>query len=493
MNDEFDVLIIGAGLMGCFTARSLMRRRLSVAILERNPDVCMEMSRANTAIVYAGYDTKPGTLKTELCLRANKHFAQLCEELDVDFVRCGSLMTAEGEKSEEKLRKKFSQGLENGLANLKLLSREEALALEPSLSPAVTMALYSPDTGTVNPWALCVAAAENAVENGAQLYLNHAVTAIRKTEDCFLVEAGGRQFQAKTVVNCAGLSVDRVSELAARPYFRIRPTRGEYLVLDPRTEGQIRHIVFQETEEKHKGLTLVPTTDGSLLLGASETERDPEGEPDFATTPDGLQALRERAAAFIPSLPLSMVIRSFGSLRPNPFWLETDSEGNPRVSDKKISSFVIGSPEDVPGLFNLVGIKTPGLTCSDEIGSHVAGLVLSYLGGAEENPAFRPNVTKRIRFRTLTVPEQQELARRNPAYGRIVCRCNQITEAEVVEAVHRTVGATTVDGVKRRAGTGLGRCQGGFCTERILELLARELHVPPSEVRKDKPGSYLIK
>jgi glycerol-3-phosphate dehydrogenase len=492
MNDEFDVLIIGAGLMGCFTARSLMRRRLSVAILERNPDVCMEMSRANTAIVYAGYDTKPGTLKTELCLRANKHFAQLCEELDVDFVRCGSLMTAEGEKSEEKLRKKFSQGLENGLANLKLLSREEALALEPSLSPAVTMALYSPDTGTVNPWALCVAAAENAVENGAQLYLNHAVTAIRKTEDCFLVEAAAGSFRPKPSSTARGFpSTGSVSWQPGLfphpPHARGIPRAG------PRTEGQIRHIVFQETEEKHKGLTLVPTTDGSLLLGASETERAPEGEPDFATTPDGLQALRERAAAFIPSHPLSMVIRSFGSLRPNPFWLETDSEGNPRVSDKKISSFVIGSPEDVPGLFNLVGIKTPGLTCSDEIGSHVAGLVLSYLGGAEENPAFRPNVTKRIRFRTLTVPEQQELARRNPAYGRIVCRCNQITEAEVVEAVHRTGGATTVDGVKRRAGTGLGRCQGGFCTERILELLGRELHVPPSEVRKDKPGSYLIK
>lgn len=491
MDFEFDVLVIGAGVLGCFTARNLMRYNLKVALLERNPDVCMEISRANTAVVYAGYDTKPGTLKTELCLKANKDFAHLCEELDVDFVRCGSLMVAYGKGSVERLQKKLEQGAENGVAGLRLLNRQETLALEPNLSPDIMAALYAPTVGTVNPWALGIAAAENAVENGARIFLNHNVSALQKTEGGYLVSAGGRLFKAGAVVNCAGLSADKVSELAAKPYFRLKPTRGEYLLLDGKATSMVRHVIFQEKEDNGKGITIVPTTEGNMLIGASESAMG--DEESFVTTTDGLKHLQKQAEELVPSLSLESMIRSFGSLRPNAFWTEADPETEViTISDKSITSFIINEPEDMPGLINLAGIKTPGLTCANEIGKYTAGLVLAHFGNIAPNPHFNPVVEKRVRFARLPLNEQQALAQKKPAYGRIVCRCGQITEGEVVAAIRMKVGATTVDGVKRRASTCLGRCQGGFCTERVMEILARELHTGVKDIRKDKANSYII-
>ncbi len=495
MDYSYDVVVIGAGVLGCFTARNLMRYNLKVALLERNPDVCMEMSRANTAVVYTGYDTKPGTLKTELCLKANKEFGKLCEELDVDFDRCGSLMVAYGEESLRRLQKKLEQGGMNGVRDLKLISREEALAMEPGLSPDIIAALYAPDTGTVNPWALGIAAAENAVENGVSLFLGHTVTAIKKAKAGYLVSAGESIFTAKVVVNCTGLSTHKVSELVAAPCFRIVPTRGEYLVLDTRAEAvcPVRHVIFQENEDKSKGIDIVPTTDGKILIGASESELKGEDGETFATTNEGLDYLSKNAKALMPSLPLESVIRSFGTLRPNPFWVETDPQtGEIMISDRSINNFIIGEPDNMPGLINLVGIKTPGLTCSDEIGKYTVGLIISRLGEVSHNPGFNPTVRKRIRFAKLSIDEQKLLASQNKAYGRIVCRCGQVTEAEVVEAIHMKVGAKTIDGVKRRAGTCLGRCQGSFCTERIMEILSRELKIDISNIRKDKPNSYVI-
>jgi len=491
MSKTFDVVIIGAGVLGCFTARNLMRYYLKVAILERNPDVCMEISRANTSIVYPGYDTKPGTLKTELTIKANRNFDTICEELDVEFVRCGSLMVAYGERSMNVLHEKLQQGIENGVRGLKILSREETLEMEPNLSPEIVGSLYSPDTGTVNPWELGIAAAENAVDNGAELFLEHEVTGIKKENGLFKVTAGDEVFEAKVVVNCAGRSTHKISELIAAPYFRIVPTRGEYLVLDTKSEPVVSHVIFQEAEKKIKGVDIVPTTDGKILIGASESEL--RGEENFATTNEGLEFLHRRARAVLPSIPLSNVIRSFGTLRPNPFHAEVNPEtGKVVISDRSIHNFMIGEPVDVPGLINLVGIKTPGLTCSNEIGRYTAELVVSRIGDVKRNTGFNPYVKKRIRFSRLSPGEQKALAEKNRAYGRIVCRCGKITEGEVLDAINMKVGAKTVDGVKRRAGTCLGRCQGSFCTERIMEILSRELGISTESIRKDKRNSWIV-
>ena len=268
---HYDVVIVGAGLLGCFSARNLARYQLRVAVLERENDLCMGISRANTAIVYSGIDTKPQTLKTELTVEGNRSFDKLCEDLCVPFRRCGSLMVAFGPRAEQVLQKKLEQGLQNGVEDLALLNAAEALKLEPQLSPAVTLALYSPSTGTVNPWELCIAAAQNAHANGVAFYFEHEVAGIEKLADSYrLTCANGVAFTARAVVNCAGLAADRVSEMVAPVSFRFKPTRGDYLILDEAAEGFVTHIVFHEPEMKSKGATFVPTIDGNIMIGPSE-------------------------------------------------------------------------------------------------------------------------------------------------------------------------------------------------------------------------------
>jgi glycerol-3-phosphate dehydrogenase len=267
--ERYDVIVIGGGLLGCFTARALTRYRLSAALLEAREDVCTGISRANTAIVYSGIDTKPGTLKSEMCVRSAQAFETLCCQLGVRYSPCGSLMISVGPRGEETLRKKMAQGQTGGVRGLTLMSREEVLALEPNLTPAVTAGLYAPEAGTVIPWELGIAAAENAARNGASFYFNSAVTHIDRVPDGYILEAKGRKFHARGILNCAGLNADMIHECVAEPAVRIFPAAGDYYILDTKTAGFIRHVIFPEPEEKGKGLTLVPTVDGNILLGPS--------------------------------------------------------------------------------------------------------------------------------------------------------------------------------------------------------------------------------
>ena len=486
---DYDVLVVGGGLLGCFTARSFSRYDLRVALLERHNDLAMEVSRANTAIVYPGYDNKPGSLKTQLTLEGNRTFPALCQELDVPFRRCGSLMTACGPRGEGVLRRKLEQGLANGVEGLRLLSGEEARALEGALSPAVTAALYAPTTGVVNPWQLCIAAAENAWANGVEFFLNTAVTAITPVDGGWRVRAGAQEFSARAVVNCAGLHADEVAAMAHRPKLRILPSRGDYLVLDTKAGGFLSRVIFHEPEVKGKGATLSPTADGNLLLGPSELEGG--GKDEFATSAQGLAFVRAAAQEVAPGVPLEHTIRSFAARRPNPFWLDYDPDtGAASVSDRSIRNFHI--EQALPGFVSLAGIKTPGLTCSRALGDYVARMLLPYLGDPLEKPSYDPRRPGIPRFAQLSPAQQAALVARDPAYGRLVCRCRTITEGEVLSAIRRPLGATTLDGVKRRVGTSTGRCQGAFCTMRVLELLARELGIPAGEVPKDGPGSWVV-
>jgi len=484
--EKFDVAVIGGGVLGCFAARNLARYRLRVAVFEKNADVCTEISRANTAIIYSGYDNKPGTLKARLCVRANRDFDRLCGELGVPFKRCGSLMAAFGPRGERVLRQKMEQGLANGVPELKLLSAAEALAIEPGLNPMVTLALYAPSTGTVNPWELGIAAIENAVDNGAELFLDTKVAGISPAEGGYRIDAGDGRFEARAIVNCSGLYADKISEMVAKPYFRIAPTRGDYIILDTKAGGAVRHIGFLEPEERGKGATIVPTVDGNVMLGPSEEPLS--GEADFSTSESGLAFVRGRSMELIPNIPLEHTIRSFAALRPNPFFAECDASGSVTLSERGIDDFLIGSTEGHPLFINLAGVKTPGLTCANEIGGYVTELLLERLGGAAANPAYRPVRPAGPRFSRLAPEERKALA----GPQRIVCRCREVTEEEVRNAIRRVPGATTVDGVKRRTGAGMGRCQGGFCTQRVIEILAEELGKPVTDIRKDAEGSYLL-
>lgn len=482
--ERTDVLIVGAGLLGCFAARALTAWEARVVVLERREDVCTGISRANTGIVYTGCDTRPGTLKTELCTHANAGFAELCRELDVRFRRCGSLMVAFGPRAEGVLQKKLRNGMENGVLGLELLTREALLKREPGLGSGVTLGLYAPGTGVVNPWELGIAAFESARAGGAEFRFGEEVVRLERRGGAFVAETDRGCYSARAVLNCGGLDAHRVRELLERPSVRIFPSAGDYFVLDAGTDAFLHHVIFHEPEEKGKGLTLSPTVEGNVLVGPTERPWDTD-EP-FATEREGLEELRALCAQVFPALPTDRMIRTFGALRPNPFRVR-ETGGAWEREDKSISNFTVVEEE---GLISLIGIKTPGLTCASELGRYAAERITARLGCARRasGPPPRRGI---VRTAELPAAEWSALVRREPAFGRIVCRCRKITEGEVLEAIRR--GATTVDGVKRRTGAVTGRCQGGYCTQRILELLSRELGLPASAVTKDGAGSELLR
>ena len=433
-----DAAVIGGGILGCFTARNLRRWNISTVLLEKEDDVCKGITRANSAIVYAGYDNKPGSLKAAMTVAGNANMTALCDELEVPFSRCGSLLVTYDADSVPRLERKLQNGIRNGVPGLKLLSGSEAETMEPMLREGVAAALYAPTTGTVNPWQLGLAAYENALQNGAQARLNTQVLGIRRAGDGYILETNSEAIHCKMVFNCAGLSADRVQELCFAPDIRLEPDGAEYLVLDKLAEKPSR-VIFHQAHSCGKGITAVPCVEGNLLLSGI---RKPLERP-FATTAEGLEELCRSAQALLPGLPMDQVIRSFGAVRPNP----------QRQSGESLHDFCITNP--APGFYSLIGIKTPGLTCAGELGLELARRAAAYLS-ASPNPEFQP--------RRPAIRKQE-----GPDYHEIVCQCERITRGEILEAIRR--GARTVEGVKRRLGTGMGRCQGSRCGWRIAKIL----------------------
>ena len=425
--------------MGCMLARNLRRWNITTLLLEKEEDVCKGITRANSAIVYAGYDNKPGSLKAELTVRGNANMGRLCEELDVPFSRCGSLLVTYDEASVPRLEKKLKNGIQNGVPGVRLLSGEEAEAMEPMLKPGVVAALYAPSTGTVNPWQLGIAAFENAVKNGAEVILNTEVLGIRENANGFVVETNEDAYRCKMVFNCAGLSADKVQALAFPPSARLELDGAEYLVLD-KNARKPSLVIFHQAESCGKGITAIPCVEGNLLISGV---RKSLGIP-FGTTAEGLQELHTAAKELLPDAEISKVIRSFGAVRPNPY----------TESGESVHDFCVENP--APGFYSLIGIKTPGLTCANELGLHLAEKAAAFLQ-AEKNEAFDP------RRKGIFAKDNE-----------IICQCEQITRAEIMEAIRR--GATTVDGVKRRVGSGMGRCQGSRCSLKIEKLLEEYGH-----------------
>ena len=431
---HYDAIVIGGGILGCMTARNLRRWNISTLLLEKEADVCMGITRANSAICYAGYDNKPGSLKAALTVRGNANMGKLCEELEVPFSRCGSLLVTYDASSLDRLEKKFRNGIKNGVPGLRLLTGEEAEAMEPGLKKGVTAALYAPSTGTVNPWQLGIAAWENAAQNGAEILLNTEVLGIRPEKDGYVVKTHGGAFSCKMIFNCAGLFADKVQALLCEPVAHLELDGAEYLVFDPLAPKPDR-VIFLQAESCGKGITAIPCVEGNLLISGV---RKPMDIP-FATTAEGLRELHVATKELLPDADLSKVIRSFGAVRPNPHVASGDS----------LHDFCIENP--APGFYSLIGIKTPGLTASQELGLLLAQEAADYLG-AEENRNFDPK-------RKAISPKDNE----------IICQCEQISRAEIIEAIRR--GASTVEGVKRRVGSGMGRCQGSRCTYEIERLL----------------------
>lgn len=437
-----DVAVIGAGVLGCFAARHLQRWQLDTVLIEAADDVCMGISRANSAVVYAGYDNQPDSLKAKLTVASNVQFAKLCDDLGISFKRCGGLMVSHGPNGQAVFRKKFQQGQALGVPGLALLSGTQARELEPMLAESVTAALYAPSVGTVNPWHLTIAAYDNARENGCQVLLKTRVEAIHRDKERYLLETSGERIACRAVVNCAGLFADKVQEMAFAPSLRLRLDGADYLVLDKRLAAP-QHVLFQERESGGKGITVVPTLEGNLLLESSA--RRLQGAL-WAASFSGLQTLQQEAAALLPDLNVQRVIRSFAAVRPNPFYVGD--------AQKSAHDFVIAHP--APGFVSLIGVKTPGLTCANSLGETVAAEIAAYLQ-ASPNPRFNPK-------RKMTPVKDEE----------ILCLCGQLSKGAVLEAIRQ--GATTVDGVKHRVGTGMGPCQGGRCRLQIEKLLEAHAH-----------------
>ncbi len=446
---HFDAAVIGGGVLGCFAARNLRRWNISTVLIEAAEDVCTGITRANSAVVYAGYDNKVGSLKAQFAVAGNAGFSRLCKELEVPFERKGSLMVSSGPNGDRVLKKKLEQGTANGVPGLQILTGEEAREREPFLSETVTSALYAPSTGTVNPWQLGIAAYENALQNGCEAMLNTKIRGIRKEGDRYILETDREAISCKVVLNCAGLQADKVQELLFPPSVRIYMNASDYYVLDKHAPSP-KHILFQEREEKGRGIAAVPTMEGNLLLEGALRPLD--GKP-WATSREGLDYLRTTVSCFLPRIDLTQVIRSFAAVRPNPHRVVWQN-GEWVPDGKSIGSFVIENPG--PGFYSLIGIKTPGLTCAHELGMYLAKKAVDCLE-ASPNDAFAPN------RKAISCKDNE-----------IICQCEGITQAEILEAIRR--GATTVDGVKRRVGTGMGRCQGSRCSLKIQQLLEASRH-----------------
>ena len=450
---SYDAAVIGGGVLGCFAARNLRRWDISTVLIEAKEDICTGVSRANSAIIYSGCDHRYGSLKAAMSVRVNAAFEQLCEELELPFSRCGSLMTATGPKGEAVLQKKLDQGLKNGVPGLKILSGDEARELEPMLSPAVTAALYAPSTGAANPWQMCIAAYENALHNGCDVLLNAPVRAIHRDQDGYVLETDGEDVRCRAVINCAGMQADRIQEMIFEPSVRIHADASDYIMLEEGIPAPT-HIIMEE-RESGKGMSAVPTVEGRLMLVSPARELK---DVPYATDAESLDRLRILANELLPGLDVTKTLRSFAAIRPNPYRVENPAEG--------IHGFAIENPG--PGFYSLIGVKTPGLTCAEELGLHLAGQAAHYLS-AEINGGFDPKRRSIPNVRSMDFAQRAALADGNPDFADVVCLCQDITRGEIIEAVRR--GAVNADGVKRRIGSSMGACQGNRCRAVIEEII----------------------
>ncbi len=464
----YDVIIIGGGVIGATLARALSRTQNKVCVLEKESDVAMGASKANSGIVHGGYDPEPGTLKAELNAKGVEMLFQMARELNVPHRRNGSFVCAFGTEEEEAhLRELLSRGEKNGIAGLSLITGDEARALEPMLCAEVSMVLNVPNAGIISPYELALAAMGNAMDNGAALRVNFAVSEITKTEEGFAVKSeAGECVTGRYLVNCAGGAADRVAALVGDSFFTVIPRVGEYMLLDQSEGTRVSRTIFQVPTKAGKGILVTPTADGNLLTGP--TAKQVECHTDTRTSPEGLGQVRALAAKSVPSVDFSRVITSFSGVR----------------SSVSGGDFIIRPAQNVQNMLHVAGIDSPGLTCCAAIAAYAVEQLEQMGLSCEENEQFDGHREDPHAFRRMSDEEKDAFIKQNPAYGKIVCRCEQVSEGEIRAAIRQNPPASDIDGVKRRTRSGMGRCQGGFCMPHVMRLIAEERGVPMESVTK---------
>ena len=469
----YDVIIIGSGVSGSAAARELSRYKAKVCVLEKEEDVCCGTSKANSGIVHAGYDAKEGSLMAKLNVRGNAMMEQLSKELDFPFQRVGSLVICLREEDMDKLQALYDRGVANGVPGLQILNREEVLEMEPNIVDNVYAALYAPSAGIVCPFGLNIAMAENACENGVEFKFDTKVQRLEKKDDIWEIHTNQGVFKTKYVVNAAGVYADKFHNMVSKKKIHITPRRGDYCLLDKTAGAHVSRTIFALPNEFGKGILVTPTAHGNLLLGP--TAIDIEEKEGTNTTREGLDQVLTKAGQNVKDIPMRQVITSFAGLRAH-------EDGG---------DFQIEELTDVPGFINVAGIESPGLTSSPAIGERISQLIEEKYHFPEKDNfiAKRKGITH---MSDLSIEEKNDLIKEKPEYGNIVCRCEMVTEGELIDAIHRPLGAKSMDALKRRTRQGMGRCQAGFCTPRTMEILSRELGIPMTEITKKGEGSNLL-
>ena len=471
----YDVAVIGAGVIGGMLARELSRYELSVCLLEKENDVAMGASKANSGIVHGGYDPKPGTLKAKLNAEGVELLFQTAEELHVPCQRNGSMVCAFSPEEEPLLEELYLRGQKNGIPGLALLSGTEARILEPNLSDAVTKVLHVTNSGIIGPYELTIAAVGNAMDNGVALLRNFAVTEIRQEAGCFtVVNASGRQVRSRYLVNCAGGFSDEIARMAGDDFFHIIPRAGEYMLLDKAEGVRVRHTLFQCPTKDGKGILVTPTVHGNLLTGPTAIPVESPESRD--TTPEGLAAVARLAAKSVATVDFRQVITAFTGVRSS--WAGGD--------------FILEASSKIPHLIHAAAIDSPGLTCCVSIAKYLVEILKEQGLALAEKENWKGTREDPWAFREMSDEEKDAYIQAHPTYGKIVCRCEGVSEGEILAAIRTNPPAWDMDGIKRRTRSGMGRYQGGFCGPSVMELLARELGIPMEEITKNGGSSRMV-
>lgn len=470
----YDVAIIGAGVIGASIFRELTKYDLKVVVLEKENDVAMGTSKANSAIVHAGYDPKIGTLMAKYNVRGNEMFEDLCKELSVPFKRNGSLVLAFSEDEMEHIKDLYENGTKIGVKGLEILNKEQVLEMEPNIKDNVVGALHAPTGGIVGPYEYTIALMENGIKNGGKLELKTEVKNIEKVNDIFKITSeDGKVIEAKYVINAAGVHADEIHNLIAKESFKIIPRKGEYFVMDKSQGELVNHTLFQAPTKLGKGILVTPTVHGNLLVGPDA--EDIEDKEDTKTKADRLEYIRNTATKTTDKINFRESIRNFAGLRATP----------------DTGDFIVEEAKDVKNFIDVAGIKSPGLSSAPAIAEDVVNILRNCGLDLKENKNFDGR-REEIVFMELSAEDKAKIIEKDPRYGRIICRCESITEGEIVDSIKRSFGSITLDGVKRRCRPGMGRCQGGFCGPKVQEIIARELEINMEDIYQEKDGSYIL-
>ncbi len=474
MERKADVVVIGGGITGTAILAALARYDLSCVLVEKEPDIAAGTTKANSAILHAGFDAPTGSVKAKMNVEGNRLYHKLQDELDLDIQWTGSLVCATTEEEEAQIKELKARGEANGVPGLEIWDGNKVREKEPNLSSAIRSALWAPTAGICWPFGMAAAFAENAAENGAEILRDAEVKGIRVEGDkTFTLETTQGEIHARFVVNAAGVYVDKIAALAGDKSFSIKPRKGEYVLFDKTAQDKlVKGIIFPAPTKNSKGILVCATTHGNTFIGPNAQEQD--SRDDTAVTTAGMDEIIAGAKKLVPELPMGAAITEFAGIR--------------AVSDT--NDFIIGESKTAKGLYHAAGIQSPGLTSAPAIARQLAGEIAK-AAGAKEKPNVKKGRPPQPIFRELSAEEQAALIKKDARYGRVICRCETITEGEIVDAIQRPCGARTVDGVKRRTRAGMGRCQGGFCGPRVIEILSRELKIPVPKVRKDGTDSYM--